>query len=140
MAARVPFVFTLTGGSTKYGTPFVNADAAFTNAKRNEVLASILAASQVPGTYGLALPDGTKAYRITRIHIESELTSDDAQVAIWNGAAVVEPFAKVINGNGDVDFGQGITVPVGYIPAIVNTASSTATQFSGWIEWEKVGV
>ena len=29
---RVPFSFSLTGGSTKYGTPFENADAAFTNA------------------------------------------------------------------------------------------------------------
>lgn len=136
---RVPCVFTLTGGSTKYGTPFANADSAFTNAKRNEVLASILAASQVPSTYGITLPDSTKPYRIVRVHIESELTADDIQIAIYNGSTVVEPFAKVINGNGDVDFGTGITVPAGYIPAFSNQASSGGSQVSGWIEWDKVG-
>jgi hypothetical protein len=136
---RVPFAFSLTGGSTKYGTPFVKTDAAFTNALKNLVLSGIDGATQTPDVYGITLPPTGAAYKIVKVHVESDDADDDVQLGIHNGSAAVAPFARIVNGTGEFDFGQGLVVPSGYKPFLEYLAASGGGVITGWIDWEKVG-
>lgn len=134
---RVPFAFALTGGGDKYGAMFANADdVGVGTAVKNLILAALLTATQSPAVYGITLPPTTKQYKIKRVVITSELTTDDAGIAAFNGSVVVDPLGKVINGNGTIDFGDGLVIPAGYTPYVSNLASSTTTQFSGYVDWE----
>ena len=136
---RVPFVHTLTGGSDKYGTPFAAADDAFGSASElNGVLAAILAASQVPATYGITLPDATAKYRVTSVFVQSDDADDDVRFGMYNGATPVAPLGQIVNGTGTLDFGDGLTVQVGYIPFLETLAASGTVVLTGWIEWEKI--
>lgn len=141
---RVPFSFVLTGGGDKYGTFFSPTDDAFgSTSELNGVLAAVVAASRSYADFGIYLPPTNKAYRITKVHLESDDADDDISFGIYDGTTAVSPLAKAVNGGteveADFDFGpSGITVASGYIPFLEYHASSGNGTITGWVEWEKI--
>lgn len=136
---KIPFWFALTDAD-EYGTPFSAVDDAFgSTAELNGVLASIAAATQANSVYGLQLPPTTVAYRIKSIeNLVADVVTDEIEFGIWNGAAFVKLYiftnGGLPSGQNRVDFGDGLTVAAGYIPAFRLNGTS-ATTLSGLIEW-----
>ena len=134
---RVPFLFSLDGSASVYGTPFSNTAALFATSVANVVLTALDSASVAYSTVGIILPPTDKAYKLGAVHIE--LTDLTLPFAIGiNGSTSFAPIAAIGPGQTDYSFGDGWTVPAGFTPHVSVPGLATTLFVSGWVDWIKV--